>query len=103
MSPALQRVKDAVSVMPVGAGRQQGPGTSGQSGLVSDQGGVSYERDGSDKGGVAHTGVVMVEEGPNGGEDRRARVPERTRRRVLLEVPGTVKGFLSATHPSSAS
>ncbi|MFF1479117.1 hypothetical protein ACFVYD_16360 [Streptomyces sp. NPDC058301] len=56
---------------------------AGQIGLVLGEEGVFYEGDGSDKGGVAHVGVVMAEEVMNSGEDRGARVPKRTHRLVL--------------------
>ncbi|MFD5514375.1 hypothetical protein ACFWIB_43070 [Streptomyces sp. NPDC127051] len=49
----------------------------GQIGLVLSEEGVLYEGDGSDKGGVAHVGVVMTEKGMNSGVDCRPRVPKR--------------------------
>lgn len=51
---------------------------AGQTGMVLGEEGALCEGDGSDKGGVAHVGVVMAEEGMKSGEDRWVRVPKRT-------------------------
>lgn len=87
VTPCLQRIQDAVSVVAISSGGRQTAGVIGQLGPMLGEKGLLCEGDGGHESCVACLRALVAEEGLDSREDHRSQVPKRAHPLVLVEEP----------------